>query len=70
MSTSMTRLAVATAATIGLLAVATPLTPASAQVYFSDGPYGVMIAPPAPYYYGPYAYPHYYWHHPRYYYGW
>jgi hypothetical protein len=73
MSTLKNRLAVATVATVGFLAVAAPLAPAMAQVYFGVGPFGVDVGTPPPpaYYYGPYGYP-YYWHHPHYYhyYGW
>ena len=58
-------------AAVGLCALAVPLTPAKAQVYFGFGPGGfsVGVAPPAPYYYAPYA-PAPYYAYPPYYYPW
>jgi len=45
----------------GLCALAVPLAPAKAQVYFGFGPGGVNVdvGVPTPYYYGPYYSPYY-----------
>lgn len=57
---------------LGLAALAVPLTPAKAQLYFGVGPGGfdVGVAPPAPYYYSPYYSPYYYPPYPYRYHRW
>ena len=55
---------------VSLCALAVPLAPAKAQVYFGFGPGGVNVdvGVPAPYYYGPYYAPYYapYYYRPHY----
>ena len=59
------RIASAVAGATALCALAIPLAPANAQVYFDVGPGGFDfgLGAPAPYYYSPYYAPYY----PRYY---
>lgn len=53
------RLAAAAVAAIGLAAVAVPLAPAKAQLYFGIGPGGFDVGIGGPSYYNPYYRPYY-----------
>ncbi|HKS89092.1 MAG TPA: hypothetical protein VJR70_06600 [Stellaceae bacterium] len=71
------RLATAGVAAIGLAAVAVPLAPAKAQLYFGIGPGGFDVGIGAPSYYNPYYRPYYRpyyggygYGYPGYYWGW
>ena len=68
------RVSAAMVGVVGLAAMAIPLAPATAQVYFGFGPGGFVVgvgAPATDYYapyYDPYYAPHYYY--PHYYHRW
>jgi len=73
MSTSISNrrfrpLAAAAVAAVSLGALAVPLAPAKAQLYFGAGPGGFDIGVGAPAYYPPYYAPYYspYYYHPYY----